>query len=426
MIRALAGSRMLRLFSSAVIDQAMLSATNFIVGLLLIRNASDQDYGHYVLAFSTLLLVTSFQGSLIGGPLAVLAPKRDAEAKRVMVASLHRRLRQFSNRLTPVVLALLAVATVAVPLNWEYALLGAAFVITTHTAIEREYLRSSLMLYSRPQAVLAVDAVYSAVLLVGAFAAVLLVKPAAPATIGAIALASVAGSWAARRSFGRSPGWASEDAPTALKEILVLGYWAAVGSVIYWICNYGYNYVTAMKLDVATVAAIAATRLLLMPVNLLTAGVKSLLMPTAATWYNELGMRELVRRMLFFTFGLLVLMGLYDGLLWVLRDWVIDVVLKKNIADRDALIGLWILVFFIAVVRDQLQTVLLIRERFKSLAWVAAGSAVFSLSFSWWAMDHYGMVGAVMGLVAGELLNLIGTAVLTVRQVRADLAAERA
>ena len=74
MLRTLAGNRLLRLFSSAVIDQALLSATNFAVGLLLIRQTRDEDYGHYVLAFNLLLLVTSFLGSLIGGPLAVLAP----------------------------------------------------------------------------------------------------------------------------------------------------------------------------------------------------------------------------------------------------------------------------------------------------------------------------------------------------------------
>lgn len=423
MIRALAGSRLLRLFSSAVIDQAMLSATNLIVGLLLIRNVSDEDYAHYVLAFSTLLLVTSLQGALIGGPLAVLAPKRSAEDKRVMVASLHRRLRQFSMWATPLALVLLAVVALVAPLSGEYTMIGAAFVLCTHTAIEREYLRSALMLYSRPQAVLAVDALYCVVLLIGAALATWLVRPAAPAVIGAIAMASMAGSWAARRSYRSAPGWTEVDAPLALKEVLALGYWGGIGAVIFWICNYGYTYVTALRLDVATVAAIAATRLLLMPVNLLTTGVKSLLVPTAAGWYNELGMRELLRRITFFTFGLLALVALYAGLLWLCRDWLIDVGLKKSIPHRDALIALWIGIFALAVVRDQMQTILLIREQFKNLAWISAGSAVFSLTLSWWAMGHYGMVGALMGLVSGELISLIGTAVMTYRQVRRDLAA---
>ena len=76
MFRTLADSRLLRLFSSAVIDQALLSATNFAVGLLLIRYTSDADYGQYVLAFNALLLITSFQGALIGGPPVSARPGR--------------------------------------------------------------------------------------------------------------------------------------------------------------------------------------------------------------------------------------------------------------------------------------------------------------------------------------------------------------
>ena len=52
MIARLVQSRLLRLFSGTVIDQAMLSAVNFLVGLLLIRYTTDADYASYVLAVS--------------------------------------------------------------------------------------------------------------------------------------------------------------------------------------------------------------------------------------------------------------------------------------------------------------------------------------------------------------------------------------
>ncbi|TAL57463.1 MAG: hypothetical protein EPN84_13675, partial [Legionella sp.] len=82
-------ARWVKLFSSAVIDQAALSAANFLVGLLLIRHTSDADYGHYVLGFSTLLLLTGMQGAYIGGPLSVLAPRKTPEQRRLMLATLY-------------------------------------------------------------------------------------------------------------------------------------------------------------------------------------------------------------------------------------------------------------------------------------------------------------------------------------------------
>lgn len=424
MIRALAGSRLLRLFSSAVLDQALLSATNFLVGLLLIRYSSDADYGQYVLAFNGLLLLTSFQGALIGGPLMVLAPKKSPEEQRAMVAELYRRVMGFCLRATPILLLLLPIVAWLAGQTLEFALLVAAFIVAAHAAIEREYLRSALMIYARPNAVLAADTVYALVLAATALLAILLVRPAAPAAVLGIAVASWIGARVAHASFGKQPGWSTQPAPLALSQVLPLGYWAAAGSLIYWLFYQGYSYLAAIKLDVAAVAALAATRLLLMPVNLLATGVRQVLMPTAVGWYRDYGIWQLVRRIFIVSLGVLLLMAIYDAALWLLRDWIIDSVLQKDIADRNLLLGLWILIFSLAVVRDQVMMVFLIRERFRAMTQLTAACAVVSLLSSWFAMGQYGVVGALYGLAFGELVNLLGVLVLTTLQVRADLQRE--
>ena len=66
----------------------MLSAANFIVGILLLRNTVDADYGLYVMAFSTLLLVSGVQGALIQGPMVVIAPKKTEDQRLQMVGGL--------------------------------------------------------------------------------------------------------------------------------------------------------------------------------------------------------------------------------------------------------------------------------------------------------------------------------------------------
>ncbi len=45
-----------RLFGSSIIDQALLSAANFAVGLMLIRYSSETQYGYYILAFNAMML----------------------------------------------------------------------------------------------------------------------------------------------------------------------------------------------------------------------------------------------------------------------------------------------------------------------------------------------------------------------------------
>src|SRR5690606_11593283 len=55
-----------RMFSGAVVDQALLSASSLAVGLLLIRHASELQYGYFVLVTSVLMLTTSLQSAFIG------------------------------------------------------------------------------------------------------------------------------------------------------------------------------------------------------------------------------------------------------------------------------------------------------------------------------------------------------------------------
>ena len=59
-----------RLFGSAVMSQIVLSAANFGVGILLVRHASDFEYGAYVLALNALMLLTSLQSAFCYPPLA--------------------------------------------------------------------------------------------------------------------------------------------------------------------------------------------------------------------------------------------------------------------------------------------------------------------------------------------------------------------
>ena len=55
----------IRMFSSALASQALLSATSFLVGLLLIRRTTDLQYGYYILVAGAILLATSLQASFI-------------------------------------------------------------------------------------------------------------------------------------------------------------------------------------------------------------------------------------------------------------------------------------------------------------------------------------------------------------------------
>ena len=84
------GHRTLRLFGSAIFDQVVLSATNFLVGFVLIRYATDHDYALYVLVQSTMLLALTIHNSYLTGPLTILAPSLPPEERWQTVGAVKR------------------------------------------------------------------------------------------------------------------------------------------------------------------------------------------------------------------------------------------------------------------------------------------------------------------------------------------------
>jgi O-antigen/teichoic acid export membrane protein len=58
----------------AVTDQALVSGSNFVLGVLLARSLPAKEYGAYALAFAVFLLLAGFHQNLILSPLSVLGP----------------------------------------------------------------------------------------------------------------------------------------------------------------------------------------------------------------------------------------------------------------------------------------------------------------------------------------------------------------
>ena len=251
-------------------------------------------------------------------------------------------------------------------------------------ALQREYLRGVLLIYGRPQAMLRADVINVAVLLVGALIAVYGPKPAVVWAVAALIASALSGMAAARRSLAQDPGFATGDAAPFWREMRPLAVWATIGAMTYWIYNQSYNYVLASRIDLTAVADVNAARLLLMPTIVLTVGVKTLLVPTAASWLAESSVGRLIRKLLLFATGIALIDVVYCIGLWIFRDAASHDLMHKNIANRDMLLILWALLSLIALYRDLLQTGLFALRKFRSLAGVTALSAAASRPSCGW------------------------------------------
>lgn len=411
-----------RLLSTAVISQACLSAASFAVGLILIRSTTDDQYGYFVLASSAILLLISLQNAFFNPPLAIRLNRLDRRERGELVGGLYREQRR--------ILPALGAAAVVIAIGLWYARVlddhtGALVLATAATALailRREYFRLVLFAYRRAQDVLRTDLLHVVLMVAGVFLATLTAAPALTAVL-TLGFAAVASGILLTQTLRRHEPWNTEGGQGILREIAPLAAWSTAGAAIHWTFSQGYIYLVAGTLDIAAVAAIAATRLLLMPVNLLSTGIGSLMLPLAAGWLQQHGTRLLARRLCLLAVGLAAATLCYFAVLWLSRDWLFTVVLKKQFAQRDALIMLWGAIFLLMVVRSQLVCLLAAQGRFRALTLLTLVSATLSLAASYWGMLRLGVAGALVGMLIGELINAIGVVILSLRKARLPFAA---
>ncbi|HUP91097.1 MAG TPA: hypothetical protein VM074_02540 [Solimonas sp.] len=402
-----ARSAFVRMFGSAVIDQGLLSAASLLVGLLLIRQTANEQYGYYVLVANAFLLLTSLQNGFIGPAMVIRMTGMAREQRGDLFGGLYRDQRTLIlalvGGLVPVVLSLWYFGM----LNGVTAPLVLVALAAAPLSLNRDFFRLVLLAHQQSERVLWADMVYAVLLVLGVIVAARTAS-AAPVAVAAFGLAALVGGLLLYRSLRAHCPWNPAGSPGILASIVPLGAWSVAGAAIHWTFSQGYSYVVAGVLDVSAVGALAATRLLMMPVNLLSTGINSLMLPLTSNWLQELGVGAVIRRLALFAAGIgLAALG-YFGLMWLLRDWIFSVVLRKDFADRDRLLLMWSAIFLLMVMRDQLIPLLIARARFRVLTALTAFTAVLALALSYRGMVHYGQIGALLGMLVGEAVNLVG------------------
>lgn len=408
---------LMRMLASAVVMQALVSGSNLVVGLIMIRRTSDLQYGFYVLTLNAIMLLAVLQGSFIQPQLVVRLSRANAVERADLVGGLYRDQR----RLWPLVPGCVALLSLALWIGGILSPMAAGVALAGSLAVSfvlyREFFRMVLLGHRKPVDVLVADSLYVVLLLGGALFAT---TTAAPAPVAALTLgfAALVGGRRCANALRRFEPWNIRGAPGILRTITPLGVWSAGGASVHWLFSQGYNYLVAGMLNVPAVAALAATRLTIMPINLLSNGLGTMLLPTAAAWLQSHGAPRVFRRMLAVALALAVGATCYFIVIWLARDWLFTHVLKKSFAQRDQLLLMWFAVAMVMLLRDQLLYLLTVRQRFRSTTTLTLICAAVSFTVSYFGILHMGVQGALVGILVGELLNVGGLIVLSAIESR--------
>jgi O-antigen/teichoic acid export membrane protein len=294
--------------------------------------------------------------------------------------------------------------------------MGAA---TVAASLFREFFRLILFAYRRSADVLQADFFYVVMLICGVVAATFTAFPDITA-VGTLGLSALVGGVLQARALRRFEPWNPNSREGTLRDVASLGGWATTGAALHWAFSQGYSYITAATLNVAAVAAIFSTRLLFMPLNLVSTGIGTLMLPTVTGWLKEHGPARALRRLLVIASGMAAAAVCYIGIIWSLRDWIFANIIKKDFAQRDMLLVLWSIVFVVMLFRDQLLQLPMSCGRYRPLAGITLASTLVALIVCHAALRTMGESGAPLGVLAGEICNLTGIIVLSIHEIRGE------
>jgi len=410
-----------RIFGGAVISQALLSVINLLTGLILIRRAPQAEYGYYVLIAGAAPLLAQLQNQLVVPLLTSRVTIAADEERKNYVGGLIREQRRLLAIVAVTGLIVCCLVWFGGALPAQTATILVVGVMAAVATLFREFFRMILVSYRRPFDILRADVVFATVLIGGIWLAT---STSTPAALSALALAgaSVVGGVLLLRTLWRHDPWHKPGASGAFAKSVHLGIWSATGAVIHWLFTQGYSYIVAARLDVSAVAAIAATRLLLSPLGVFSIGISTVMFASSTLWLKNHGTRGLLRRLLLFTLGMSCVCIAYIAFMWLMRDWIFLHILKRDYPQRDLLLGIWSLVFFCTVIRDQVIFLQIAKGHFRRLAGLTFFCAVLGLCVTFAAIRQFGPAGGLLGLLAGEIANVVGVMIMAVHDMRAEVA----
>jgi len=407
----------LRMLSNAVLSQALLSAGNFLVGLLLIRRTAADEYAYYVLIVTAVLLLSGLQAAFIMPALVRCLTTSDLDGRRDFVGGALREQRRRMMIFAAACCGLLGLLWFFDFVRGSTALIVIAAIAAALSTLYREYFRMVLLAYRLPAQALKVDIFYVSLLVAGAYASTYTSVPAMTAALS-LSLSGAVGGWLLSRMVWRHEGWNIRGSPHVLGEIAPLGTWAVIGAAIHWTFSQGYIYLVASTLGVTAVATVSATRLIMMPVNLMSSGIGSMTFPTVSKWLQEYPVRAVFHRLSWLATGIATLALMYFTAMWFARDWIFTYVIKGHFENRDTLLLMWGAVFLLMAVRDQMLFLPAGRGRYRIMAWLTLVTAVLSLAIGYAGMRMFGVVGALVGVLTGEGFNILGFLALSLREIR--------
>ncbi|MGO8814054.1 MAG: glycosyltransferase [Terriglobia bacterium] len=407
----------------ALIDQGLLSGSNFLIGILLARWLSPDNYGAYALGFSIFLFLSGFHNAFFLEPMSVLGP----ESYPRCLPSYVKKLLELHFGMA-FLLSVLAVAGVWVARFFttdpgvRSAMWGVAIavpVVLFHWLCRRAvYLKLAPWL----------AAVSSAAYCIALVALLLALKRSISPFTGFLVQSLAAIPAIVLLLLSLKSGTDSDPGPSTLEvvhEHWRYGRWVVGSTIVYWLSGNAYYVIVAALLPMHDLAALRALRNFTLPFAQALTAITLLVLPWASSRFAQEGRLGLKRR----TRQLTALFGggalVYFSLIWLFGGRVMNFLYAGRYDEFAHLLALATapLLLIAASVGSEVAVQVMQAPSEVFLAYSVSGALTLLMGI---AFTHYwGLAGGLVGLLISAVAFW---AVITYRcqkRLQGDLPANR-
>lgn len=385
------------------LDQAWLSALNLLLGLVLIRLATKDEYGVYSQLFVGGLFITTVVDAVLTHPLMTALPSLDTATRQALLHRLSRVQWILAGSLALVggaaygVAAWYADQTQVVPI-------AVSFMLYLLSSARREYQRGLSYIGGEPKRALVVDGIYGLVLVLGiGLLAWQRDWLGLPGIFLVLAAANAVALLCGRRTV---PPSSATDLQQSLWQLWQRGKWALPGALMAWVVNYSYLYLTALWVGAAGSAELNASRLLLMPVSLCVIAWAKVGGPALSRTLQAQDVMRLRRILGASAIGLTVLALGYLAVVSLALPLLEKYVLGPDYAGVDTLVLLWGLYFWGYAMHWLWTAFLMAADRYRELLGVSVLALIVLVVSLPLLLMWYGTTGAVVALIIVEVATV--------------------
>lgn len=380
-------------------DQAIVSATNFLTGVIIGRACSKEQFGLYTLGFSIMLFVVNMQSALITSPYIVYSPRFSGRELTIYTTN------TLLHQLCMSVLAVASLAIGSVILAAGHGPPGLASVVLTLAVVlaaitSREYVRQLSFAWLTIRTAFLLDCCVAIMQLGGLLFLVSQGELSATRTYlvsGAVCGLVTAGWFFLHRSHFTMPaGGAVAD----FRRNWLLGKWNLAGGLVLLAGIQVYPWILAFFHGNAATGSLAACLGVVFIANPVIIGLGNFLGPKITHAFAQGGTAEAHRIMIKATLVIFVMMSSFSVVMLFFGGTILQMIYGPRYAGFDLVVGVLAMSQVAETVSSPLVFNLFVMGRpdagFKS--YILA--LLITVTLGLWLVETYGILGVSLSLLA--------------------------